>query len=62
MLFYTVVRFYPTGNAILISFQDWNLLGARTWTGLDNYRSCSPTRCSGRCLRTPSSTSFSAPP
>jgi len=37
VLFYTVIRFYPTGNAILISFQEWNLLGSRTWTGLDNY-------------------------
>ncbi|MBT8457621.1 MAG: sugar ABC transporter permease [Rhodobacteraceae bacterium] len=37
VVFYTVIRFYPTGNAILISFQDWNLLGSRTWTGLDNY-------------------------
>ena len=36
-VFYVVVRFYPTANAILVSFQDWNLLGARTWTGLDNY-------------------------
>ena len=36
--FYVVIRFYPTANAILISFQDWNLLGARTWTGLDNYK------------------------
>ena len=38
VLFYVVIRFYPTANAILISFQDWNLLGDRTWTGLDNYR------------------------
>lgn len=38
VLFYTIIRFYPTGNAILISFQDWNLLGERTWTGLENYR------------------------
>ena len=36
-VFYVVVRFYPTANAILVSFQDWNLLGARTWTGIDNY-------------------------
>ena len=36
--FYTIVRFYPTANAALISFQDWNLLGTRTWAGLDNYR------------------------
>ncbi|MBD3625719.1 MAG: sugar ABC transporter permease [Rhodobacteraceae bacterium] len=38
VLFYGVIRFYPTGNAILISFQDWNLLGDRTWTGLENYQ------------------------
>lgn len=38
VLFYGVIRFYPTANAILISFQDWNLLGARTWAGLENYR------------------------
>lgn len=32
-----VIRFYPTGNAMVISFQNWNLLGSRTWAGLDNY-------------------------
>ncbi|WP_308916580.1 sugar ABC transporter permease [Jannaschia sp. LMIT008] len=37
VLFYGVIRFYPTGNAILISFQDWNLLGSRTWAGWENY-------------------------
>ena len=37
VIFYVVIRFYPTGNAILISFQDWNLLGDRTWAGLENY-------------------------
>ncbi|MCT4610378.1 MAG: sugar ABC transporter permease [Pelagimonas sp.] len=37
VLFYSVIRFYPTGNAILISFQDWNLLGSRTWVGWENY-------------------------
>lgn len=37
VVFYTVIRFYPTASAILISFQEWNLLGTRTWTGLDNY-------------------------
>ncbi len=37
IVFYVVVRFYPTANAFVISFQDWNLLGARTWTGLENY-------------------------
>lgn len=37
VLFYVVIRFYPTGNAFLISFQDWNLLGARTWVGWENY-------------------------
>lgn len=38
VLFYSVIRFYPTGNALLISFQDWNLLGEREWSGLENYR------------------------
>lgn len=38
VLFYVVIRFYPTANAMLISFQNWNLLGERTWTGVDNYR------------------------
>ena len=37
VIFYVVIRFYPTGNAILISFQNWNLLGDRTWAGLENY-------------------------
>jgi len=37
VVFYTVIRFYPTANAFLISFQDWNLLGARTWAGTENY-------------------------
>ena len=27
ILFYSVVRFYPTGNAFVLSFQEWNLLG-----------------------------------
>ena len=37
VLFYVVIRFYPTGTAFVISFQEWNLLGSRTWTGFDNY-------------------------
>jgi multiple sugar transport system permease protein len=37
VLFYSVIRFYPTFNAILLSFQDWNLLGDRKWAGIDNY-------------------------
>ena len=38
ILFYVVIRFYPTGNAMVLSFQSWNLLGPRTWAGLENYR------------------------
>ncbi|SMX23708.1 carbohydrate ABC transporter permease [Boseongicola aestuarii] len=38
VIFYVVIRFYPTGNAIVISFQNWNLLGDRTWAGLENYK------------------------
>lgn len=37
ILFYVVIRFWPTANAFVISFQEWNLLGSRSWTGLDNY-------------------------
>ncbi len=37
IVFYVVVRFYPTANAILLSFQEWNLLGSRSWAGFDNY-------------------------
>ena len=36
-VFYVVIRFYPTANAVLLSFQDWNLLGSRGWAGVDNY-------------------------
>ncbi len=38
IVFYVVVRFYPTANAIILSFQEWNLLGSRTWVGLQNFQ------------------------
>jgi len=38
IVFYVVVRFYPTANAIILSFQEWNLLGSRNWVGLQNYQ------------------------
>ncbi|HHG88862.1 MAG TPA: sugar ABC transporter permease, partial [Devosia sp.] len=34
ILFYTVIRFYPTFGAITLSFQEWNLLGDKTWNGI----------------------------
>jgi multiple sugar transport system permease protein len=37
VVFYVVIRFYPTANAMVISFQNWNLLGTRTWAGWENY-------------------------
>ncbi|MEM1273469.1 MAG: sugar ABC transporter permease [Pseudomonadota bacterium] len=37
IVFYVGIRFYPTGNAIVLSFQDWNLLEDRTWAGWENY-------------------------
>ncbi|MEM0949704.1 MAG: sugar ABC transporter permease [Pseudomonadota bacterium] len=37
VVFYVVIRFYPTANAMVISLQDWNLLGDRTWAGGANY-------------------------
>ncbi len=38
IVFYVVVRFYPTANAIVLSFQEWNLLGSRQWVGLHNFQ------------------------
>ena len=38
IVFYCVVRFYPTANAFVLSFQEWNLLGDRSWAGLQNYQ------------------------
>ena len=37
VLFYVVIRFYPTFDAFILSFQEWNLLGKKTWTGMENY-------------------------
>ena len=37
VLFYSVIRFYPTFNGFYLSLQDWNLLGDRTWIGFENY-------------------------
>lgn len=37
VLFYAVIRFYPTFDAFLISLTDWNLLNDRQFIGLDNY-------------------------
>lgn len=37
ILFYAVVRFWPTLDAFYVSFHAWKLIGARTWVGLDNY-------------------------
>ena len=38
VLFYTVIRFYPTFGAVVLSFQEWNLLSDKSWVGLDNYQ------------------------
>lgn len=38
ILFYVVIRFWPTFNAIIISFQEWNLLKEAKWIGLENYK------------------------
>lgn len=35
--FYVAIRFYPTANAFVLSFQSWNLLGTREWAGLENF-------------------------
>ena len=38
VVFYVVIRFYPTVDAFFISFTDWNIIGERNFVGLDNYR------------------------
>ncbi len=38
VVFYSVIRFYPTFGAVLLSFQEWNLLGGKTWNGIENYQ------------------------
>lgn len=37
ILFYVVIRFYPTAQAFVLSFMAWNLLGPSRWVGLANY-------------------------
>lgn len=37
VLFFVVVRFYPTFDAFYISFTKWNLIGDKVFVGLDNY-------------------------
>lgn len=36
--FYAGIRFYPTVDAFLMSLTDWNIVGARRFVGLANYR------------------------
>ncbi len=37
ILFYVGIRFYPTGQAFVLSFMEWNLLGTKSWVGFDNF-------------------------
>jgi len=38
IVFYTGIRFYPAADAFLMSLTDWNIVGARRFVGLANYR------------------------
>lgn len=38
VLFYSVIRFYPTIDAFRLSFTDWNLMSKPAYIGLQNYR------------------------
>jgi multiple sugar transport system permease protein len=38
ILFFTIVRFYPTAQAFYLSVTDWDLLQDANFVGLDNYR------------------------
>jgi multiple sugar transport system permease protein len=37
VVFYLTIRFWPTADAFMLSFQKWNLLKPREWVGLANY-------------------------
>jgi multiple sugar transport system permease protein len=37
IIFYSVIRFWPTLEAFALSFTDWNLLKPASFNGLDNY-------------------------
>ena len=37
IVFYVVIRFYPTFHSFYLSFTDWNIVGAKNFVGLDNY-------------------------
>ena len=61
IVFYVVIRFWPTFEAFWLSFTDWNLLRRPAFIGVANYlRLLARSRCSGRCSATPSSTCSSA--
>ena len=38
IVFYAGIRFYPAADALLMSLTDWNIVGARRFVGLANYR------------------------
>ena len=38
VVFYSVIRFYPTIDAFRLSFTDWNLMSEPSYIGLENYR------------------------
>jgi len=37
LVFYVTIRFWPTADAFVLSFEKWNLLGPREWVGFQNY-------------------------
>ncbi len=37
LLFYVVIRFYPTADAFWLSLHDWNLLSDMEWAGMSNF-------------------------
>ena len=37
VVYFIIVRFYPTFDAFSMSFTDWNIIGERNYIGFDNY-------------------------
>ena len=48
LVFYVVIRFYPTFDSFRISLTDWNLVRQPNFVGLRTTGGSSPIRSSGR--------------
>lgn len=55
ILFYSVIRFYPTIEAFWLSFTNWDLMSLPEFIGIANYQKLFADLNSGKCSKTLSS-------